>query len=535
MLADGENRKVVTIKGLAAVPRWSPDGRTIAFLATPDATKETGATMPGTRRVGVIGDKEDSKRIAIVPALGGAYRLVSPEGTFVYEYAWMPDGKGFVGTAAEGNGDNRWWVASLRAFPIDGAMRTISAPKMQMNWPTISPDGRTVAFIGGLMSDYPVSGGDIYTVSIDGGEPVDLTPAYGATFTSLLWAGPRLIAGMTRGGSTGVATVDPVTRKVTGQTAPETIGARGELAVAPDRTAANAAYIVEGFTGAPRIAFGPLGKGTPISHDNEALTSGLAAQDVHWKSDAFDVQGWLLRPAGAMPPAGKQPMITIVHGGPSSASTPRFPWSDEPDLFTRNGYWVFMPNPRGSYGQGEAFTRANMRDFGGGDLRDILAGIDAVEKQAPIDDARLGLYGHSYGGFMAMWTVTASHRFRAAVAGAGIANWVSYYGQNGIDQWMIPFFGASVYEDPRIYDKLSPIRYIKEAKTPTLLYVGERDVECPPAQSLEFWHGLKAMDVPTELVIYQDEGHGIRQPEHIRDRETRMIGWFDKWLGVARP
>ena len=100
-----------------------------------------------------------------------------------------------------------------------------------------------------------------------------------------------------------------------------------------------------------------------------------------------------------------------------------------------------------------------MRDFGGGDLRDILAGVDAVEKVAPVDDKRLGVFGHSYGGFMTMWTVTHTNRFKAAVAGAGIADWISYYGQNGIDQWMIPFFGASAYDDPAIYVKLSPIDY----------------------------------------------------------------------------
>src|ERR1700749_3369017 len=106
---------------------------------------------------------------------------------------------------------------------------------------------------------------------------------------------------------------------------------------------------------------------------------------------------------------------------------------------------------------------------------------------------------------MTMWTVTHSQRFKAAVAGAGISDWVAYYGQNGIDQWMIPYFGASAYDEPAIYDKLSPVRYVKTAKTPTLMYVGERDVETPAAQSLEFWHALKSVNVPTELVIYADE------------------------------
>ena len=107
-----------------------------------------------------------------------------------------------------------------------------------------------------------------------------------------------------------------------------------------------------------------------------------------------------------------------------------------------------MPNPRGSYGEGEKFTQANRKDFGYGDLRDILAGVDTVTKKFSVDPEKIGLTGWSYGGFMTMFAVTQTNRFRAAVAGAGIANWQSYYGENSIDQWMIPFFGASVYDDP---------------------------------------------------------------------------------------
>jgi dienelactone hydrolase len=195
------------------------------------------------------------------------------------------------------------------------------------------------------------------------------------------------------------------------------------------------------------------------------------------------VQGWLVGPRRSTP-GKKYPMIVQVHGGPASAATPRYVAGG------RGGNPLVRELSRAAIScscrtRAAAMARAwpsrsaNRRDFGGGDWRDILAGVDAAIKQAPIDGERLGLMGHSYGGFMTMWGVTHSQRFKAAVAGAGIANWISYYGQNGIDQWMVPFFGATMYDDPAVYRAASPIESIKAAKTPTLIYVGERDVECP--------------------------------------------------------
>jgi len=189
-----------------------------------------------------------------------------------------------------------------------------------------------------------------------------------------------------------------------------------------------------------------------------------------------------------------------------------------------------LPNPRGSYGQGEAFTQANIKDFGYGDFRDIMTGVDAVLKAAPVDSSRMGLMGWSYGGYVAMWTETQTDRFKAIVAGAGLMNWQSYYGENQIDQWMIPYFGASVYEDPAVYARSSPVTFIKNAKTPALILQGEYDEEVPAPQSFEFWHALKTLNVPTELVVYRDEGHGIRKPADQIDMLDRIVAWFGKYL-----
>lgn len=538
LLRAGRMTTLATVKGVAGTVRWSPDGRQVAFLATVGAKKMTGAVEAGARQVGEIGlaRDEDEQRIAIVPAAGGNYRLVSPGDTFVYEYDWTPDGKGFVVTSARGNGDDNWWVATLgHVDAASGRLRVIAAPKMQMNMPHVSPDGRTVAFIGGLMSDFGSVGGDVYTVPLVGGEPVDVTPDYKGTFNGIAWRGKALLASVLAGSDAGIAAIDPEARAAR-MLWRSPVGAManrdGRFVFSADGRVA--ASVTEDFEHAPRIVAGRLPELEPITHDNDGFAPQVAARSVAWSNEGFSVQGWLVGPRNVA--SGKTyPMIVQVHGGPAAAVTPHYVSAGDggnPLLrdLVQAGYFVFMPNPRGSYGQGAAFTRANRRDFGGGDWRDILAGVDAAIAQAPIDGNRLGLMGHSYGGFMTMWGVTHSRRFQAAVAGAGIANWISYYGQNGIDQWMVPYFGATMYDDPAIYRAASPIESVKAARTPTLIYVGERDVECPAAQSFEFWHALRALGVPTTLLVYEGEGHAFRKPENLRDLRAREIAWFGKYL-----
>jgi dipeptidyl aminopeptidase/acylaminoacyl peptidase len=533
-------RTLARIVGVADVARWSPDGTRIALLATPGAHKLTGATQPGAVQVGDLDalDVADEQRIGVVPANGGALAYVSPADTFIYEFSWTPDGRGFVATAAKGNGDNNWWVAKLVAIDAKGSgLRVIAAPTTQLNFPTVSADGRTVAFVGGLMSDFGSVGGDIYTVPFAGGAPVDVTPGYKGSFTSLTWRGGALFATAVIKNRTAIAKVDPVSGSVQVLRADEVSLSAGDERVFLSADGRVAAAVVQDFEHAPAIYAGPVATWAAITHDNADLAPQLEAHSVNWTSDGFDVQGWLLAPRKVSP--GLHPMVVVVHGGPSSAAMPTYVSAYSggsvvgrgpiKDLVSR-GYFVLLPNPRGSYGQGEAFTRANIRDFGGGDLRDILAGVDAAEKIAPIDDKRLAVMGHSYGGFMTMWTVTHSQRFKAAIAGAGIANWISYYGENGIDEWMPPFFGATAYDDPAIYAKLSPLTTIKDAHTPTFLYVGERDVECPEPQTLEFWRGLKAVGVPTQMIVYAGEGHGIRQPANYLDLGRRELGWLDRYL-----
>ena len=278
---------------------------------------------------------------------------------------------------------------------------------------------------------------------------------------------------------------------------------------------------------------GPIGKWTKLTSVNEDATPTWGAtKSVHWTNGTQTIQGWLTLPK-EIKPGTKYPLVITVHGGPSSGCTSHWdPLLSAPESLA--GFFSLCPNPRGSYGQGEAFTRGNVKDFGYGDMRDILASIDALAKEYPIDTRRVGIGGHSYGGYMTMWAETQTNRFAAAVAGAGICNWLSYYGLNDIDEWMIPFFGASIYDDPAVYAKSDPMHFLKKVKTPTLILVGDRDGEVPMEQSVEWWHALKAQHVPTTLVVYPNEGHAIGRPEDRRDYTIRSLAWFEEWFAKVQ-
>jgi dipeptidyl aminopeptidase/acylaminoacyl peptidase len=310
-----------------------------------------------------------------------------------------------------------------------------------------------------------------------------------------------------------------------------------DMALSLSKNHQQIAYVQSSYAQAPEVHVGALGTAAPkaITTLNAALKPSWGkAESVQWHNEGRSVQGWLLYPAG-YDASKSYPMIVMVHGGPSAATIPRWPsvgFGSAP--LSALGYFVLMPNPRGSFGQGEAFVQANRKDFGYGDLRDTLAGVDAVEKKLPVDDKRLGLTGWSYGGFMSMFAPTQTQRFRAVVAGAGISNWQSYYGENLIDQWMIPFFGKSVYDDPAVYAKSSAINFVKQIKTPMLIVVGDRDAECPAPQSFELWHALRAQGVPTSLVVYPNEGHHFDNPAHQRDVLQRALGWFEKYLPPSK-
>ncbi len=600
-------RRLTDLHGYLRQPAFSPDGAKVAFLYVEGATPSDAlAAQPPPS--GVIGeDHVEIQRIAFAAADAATPTVptfATPANLHVFEFDWSPDSKSLAYIAADPPGENNWWVAKLYTQPLGApkpvgasgtgstrtslrplggdlapetrdSTRTNSAPTsilspadvpgplhgLQIAVPRWSPDGKTIAFIGGLMSDQGVTGGDVWIVPSTGpggarpagGAPRDLTPNRRTSVQWLTWDGNNAIfvSEISGGYSQLVDLHVPATAADSMSFnspvfhIPATIGAgilEGSLSATADRSVF--VFHASSFGSPPEIlsAWGKVPESvhsadvariSQLSHFNDGVQPAWGKSVLlNWKSDSFDVQGWLLLPAH-YDPAKKYPLLVEVHGGPASAVLSR--WSGgaggfSATAFSALDYFVLMPNPRGSFGQGEAFTQANREDFGYGDLRDIRAGVDTVIAKYSVDPTRLGIAGWSDGGFMTMFAVTQTHRFRAAVAGAGISDWRSYYGENSIDQWMIPYFGASVYDDPDVYAKSSPITFIKQVRTPTLALVGDRDGECPAPQSFEFWHALRDLHVPAQLVVYPNEGHGFADPAHRRDVLERTVDWFARYM-----
>ncbi|KRE86012.1 peptidase S9 [Rhodanobacter sp. Soil772] len=548
---NGATARLAELQGYVRSLQWTADGKSLGFLYVPGATRHASAVAAAKPAAGVSGvSGVEVQRVASLDVASGALRELTPAGLYAYEFDWSPDGLRIAYTAAPPPGDNNWWIAKLYVQPAqtDASASVLVDPagtgsgslhSLQIALPRWSPDASRIAFIGGLMSDQGATGGDIYAVATDGGAPLNLTPGIRVTPAWLRWSGPQsmLVSQVSNGQSQLADYAVSATRAQQQRvhfTVPASISdGSASMAMSLSGDLKRIAFLQSSYAAATEVHAGALGHTPPpaVTAFNAALKPAWGkAESVEWNNEGFHVQGWLLYPAN-YDAKKRYPMIVVVHGGPASAVIPRWPgvgYGGAP--LAALGYFVFMPNPRGSFGQGEQYVQANRKDFGYGDLRDILAGVDAVEKKVPVDDQRLGLTGWSYGGFMSMFAPTQTQRFRAVVAGAGISNWQSYYGQNLIDQWMPPFFGASVYDDPAVYAKSSAINFIKQVKTPMLIVVGDRDAECPAPQSFEMWHALRAQNVPTSLVVYPNEGHHFVDPAHQRDVLQRALGWFAKYL-----
>jgi dipeptidyl aminopeptidase/acylaminoacyl peptidase len=318
----------------------------------------------------------------------------------------------------------------------------------------------------------------------------------------------RLLLNCESGVTTVVRWVDVATGKLTIPTAvglimpdPDPKGLEGRMALRFELTPSGNRFLQERVSGEQKV--------------------------VVWKSpDGTEVDGVLtLPPEGVAKPPYK--LLVHPHGGPHSRSTLGFDFTVQ--VFAAKGYAVFQPNFRGSSGYGQKFIDADRGDFGGGDMRDILSGVDKLVADGVADKDRLFVYGVSYGGFMTSWLVGQTDRFRAAVAQNAVTDLNMMWGLSDLQSWTEWEFGGKPWEVPEKMRKHSPLSYVDKVKTPTLILHSRDDRRCPLPMGQAYYRALKARGVPTGLVIYPGEGHGIKQPPHRADVLNRVLAWFEKY------
>lgn len=253
---------------------------------------------------------------------------------------------------------------------------------------------------------------------------------------------------------------------------------------------------------------------------------------IRWKSkDGSAMEGLLIKPA-AYEANKKYPLVTVIHGGPEWAWWKgwQLSWHDWGQMLASNGYAVLLPNPRGSNGYGWEFVEGNINNWDEGDYNDVMTGIDYLIERGLADEEKLGICGWSYGGYLTAWSITKTARFKAAIAGAGFYNIMSFYGLCYAKSFFQSYLGGTAYEKQELYRRLSPLSRVQKVKTPTLLLHGKNDFGVSITQAQEFYEGLRAIGTDCKLVIYPREGHAFKERGHQMDSLQRILDWFEKYL-----
>jgi dipeptidyl aminopeptidase/acylaminoacyl peptidase len=328
--AGGNARRVATIRGAVHGPRFSANGSRIAVLYTSPTEQANNPLAATPRDTGVMDTHIDRQHLAIVDVASGRQRLISRPDLYVYEFDWNPNGRQFVVSAATGSGNNNWWVARLYTLDAEnGTLREIARPSHQIAQPTWSPDGKHVAYIGGLMSDQGVTGGDLYVVSGSGGQPVNITPKTTASVASFAWRGSSsLLATSWAQGGSQVANVDASSGAFTPLWSADEWASLGTATSNPVVSASSDGSVIavvrESLALPPEVWAGPANHLAQLTHINDGVKPDWGkAVNVRWRSDGFNVQGFLIYPR-QFAPGRRYPMIVYVHGGPSSAIRPAF-------------------------------------------------------------------------------------------------------------------------------------------------------------------------------------------------------------------
>ena len=469
------------------------------------------------------------------PARSSASR---PPGLQVWEFAWSNDGSLFAASVTDLPFESDWYLCRLAAFEPGGPATTLYDEDRAVSAPAWSPDDSQLAFTSSHWSDKYAQRGGVFVVPSTGGAHSEVTEGHCASYGWIRWSddGRQLLLSGSLGSQYGLVKLDLDTgQHQTIWSEPCTFGEASYPALTVDSTGRIA--VVKEDSDNPRDIWlaTPEGNGyamkrlTNMNPHAAEMYIGVTEEIYYKGADGWEMQAFLTRPRNA-PSDTPLPMVLDIHGGPSGAHqnsyAPSVP-TNHAQALAALGYAVFKPNPRGSNGWGLDFTESNLGDQGGKDWEDIMLGVDHCVEQGIADPDRLGVTGNSYGGYMTMWAVTQTGRFKAAVAGMGISEWRSFHGVTEIENWNTIYYAQEdQYDSDGKYRTFAPIAHIDNVTTPTLVLHGEVDHVCPVDQARQFYRALKDKGIEVSLCVYPREPHGWREREHMRDIADRTVQWL---------
>ena len=538
----GEARQLTFEETSISSFEWAPDGSRVAFLRADAKTEDEKKAEKEKRDARVIGEDRKLTRLYVrglskedqsQKLTDGNYTVGASFGGRPFD--WSPDGRTIAFSHQPTPLANDWIYSDVSIVNVEsGKISSLASSGAAESQPTFSPDGQTLAY---TVSDEPPTWGFARTVHLlrpSGGSSTPLAATFDQQPNIVGWSrdGSRVLISETQGTVNRVTSLSKDGSAEQELSPPERITSGAIL----NRTRTHLGFVSQDFNQAPEAYASPLDHFSPsqVSNVQELPDIDLGRSEIiRWKSsDGKQVEGILTYPAGFR--AGSRvPLLVVVHGGPTGVFTRAFlgnSGSYPLAAFASHGYAVLRCNPRGSSGYGKDFRYANYQDWGGGDYRDIMTGVDHVIGLGVADPERLGVMGWSYGGYMTSWVITQTDRFKAASVGAGVTNLMSFTGTSDVPGFVPDYFHGEYWEVFDDWRSHSAMFQVQGVKTPTLIQHGEQDVRVPVSQGYEFYNALKRQGVPVKMVVYPRQPHGIREPKLMLDAMQRNLDWFDQWL-----
>ncbi len=524
---------------------WAPDGRALAMISTPSTSEEEEKKKKDKDDAVVVDKDPKLAKIHLVRIEDGNAELLYSARRHVTSLSFSPAGDAiaFADQPSPKVPDN--FNSVVRVIEIASKEVRELAADLSYSSPRWSPDGKSIAMEGDARTDWAANS-HIYLVPATGGAPQKLTGNYDERIGQFRWAGDSASLYFT--GAHGVdqyiwrVTLDGKVEAVNGGPGVRQFVSVGGGAMAwtyEMPTQPRDLHFVSLRPQPPqrgKTPAAPQFTAVKVTDMNPQIAElNLAKTEiVAWKNkaDGMAMEGLLMSPPDYAP--GKTyPLLLVIHGGPAGVFDTGFALRRGAyplHVFAAQGYVVFLPNPRGSGGYGEKFRKANLKDWGYADYRDIQDGVDELIARGIADKNRMGVMGWSYGGYMTSWTITQTDRFKAASIGAAVTNLFSFYGTTDIPPFIESYFGGKPWEARELLAQHSAMTFLDKVKTPALIQHGGDDRRVPYAQGEEIYTGLRARGVPTELIQYPRQPHGIQEPKLIRDAMQRNLDWFERYV-----